>query len=276
MLNSLSELKFWIAKTLELYKGYQIKEWFLAADVTPHGDYTDDAWGSGDSIDYMYEWVEEHTKEDGFPKYVENRIGESLKDGRGDYYGWVLFEKEGREPIWIIRKHDDDGCEGWWSLCRVPNHLDHADNCVKDRDDEWEREYIYYEFEKEKRRGSESEIIFQSHTFTNERLIKKIIEDNVCIENWEIFGVRFNIKPVANMNDGYYLVFCYGETDYKIITESMSIKQISDFLTSAMRKIKKLKSTGKISFEDVSDVLASLESTTTSHPEVSASSNATV
>lgn len=170
MLNSLSELKFWIAKTLELYKGYQIKEWFLAADVTPHGDYTDDAWGSGDSVDYMYEWVEEHTKGDGFPRYVENRIGESLKDGRGDYYGWVLFEKEGKEPIWIIRKHDEEWCEAWWSLCGVPNHLNHADNCVKDRDDEWEREYIYSEFEKEKRRGSESEIIFRSHTFGDERL----------------------------------------------------------------------------------------------------------
>lgn len=261
MLNSLSELKFWIGKTLNMYKGYQIKEWFLATDVTSHGEYVNGEWGDGDNIEDAYEWIEEYVEGDGFPEYVVNNIGETLMDGRGDYYGWVVFEKDGRNPIWIERKHTDENCEAWWSLCSVPNHLDAADNYLKKRADEWEGEYIRYEFEKEKRRGSESEIIFRSHTFGDERLIKKIIEDNVCLENWGVYGMKLRITPTVNpLDNGYILVFDYGETGGKTTTESMSIKQISHFLVSTMERIEKLNSKGKISFDDVKDVLENLES----------------
>ena len=276
MLNSLSEFKFWIAKTLDMYKGYQIKEWFLAVDITPQGDYVNDEWGDGDNIEKAYEWIEEYVEGDGFPEYAVNNIGESLMDGRGDYYGWVVFEKEGRNPIWIERKYEDNSYEGWWTLCSVPNHLDTANDYLKKRNDEWEGEYIRYEFENEKRRGAESEIIFRSHTFGDKRLIKKIIEDNVCLENWGVYGMRLRITPTVNsLDNGYILVFDYEETGYKFTTVSMSIKQISHFLISATEEIEKLKSKGKISFGDVRAVLENLESANGALVETTTTPNTT-
>lgn len=88
---------------------------------------------------------------------------------------------------------------------------------------------------------------------------KKIIEDNVCLENWGVYGMRLRITPSVNpLDNGYILVFDYGETGGKTTTESMPIKEISHFLISATEEIEKLKSKGKISFDDVRGVLEKL------------------
>lgn len=117
-----------------------------------------------------------------------------------------------------------------------------------------ERKYIESEFEKERRKGDKTEICILARTLEDEKFLRHMAKNNICIDNWCVHGTETRVTPSVNENEDLFdLTVLDKRSGIKMMFRKKKLSEISDIASKVMESVTLMKECqkGPLNFIDM-------------------------